>query len=216
MRKIPRGKGYDKAAVLSHLKKMIRDGVYVTEYVKQNDLKIDPFMLAVGQYCVGGGDLTAMANHWLVGGDPKLIWQECEYCKEIYWPSRKGTLYCSKKCGSDASTDRNYFGGKRQTTIGLAERVCGLCKRTVQKGLSSHHLYGKANDPGNDHLLALCRGCHAIVSDLALKTWCDDPRALERLIVLAISQRQGAELVQGAWQVAVSVGVWSEPLEQGK
>jgi hypothetical protein len=205
MRKIPRGKGYDKAATLKHWKTVCKSGAFVPAYVKEHGLHLDTFMLAVMTYC----------PH-LVHPSQFPYNQVCEYCKEVYWPSRKGTQYCSKKCGNDASTDRNYFGGKRQTTVGLAEGVCRLCGRSVQKGLSSHHLYGKNNDPGNDHLLALCRGCHAIVSDLALKTWCDDPRALERLIVLAVSQRQGAELEKGNWQVAVSVGVWSEPLDQGK
>lgn len=191
VRKIPRGKGYDKAATLRHLKKMVQGGVFVTDYVKANGLKLDTFMLAAGTY-----DDGAHVSHRLVAGDPKLITQNCEQCAELYWPSKKGTRFCSPYCGNLWRKDQEYFGGKRSGTVGLDERVCQLCQRHVDKGLSSHHIYGKSNDPGNDFLLALCSGCHAIVSDLALKTWVDRPEVLQKLIWLAVTQRQGERWIR--------------------
>ena len=188
-RKIPRGKGYDKAATLRHLKKMVQSGTFVTDYVKQHDLKLDTFILATLKHS-GGYALDHVA------ADPKLVRKQCEQCGEDFWPTRKTARFCSTKCGRDKRVDDEYFGGKRKSTVGLAERVCGLCEREVLTGLSSHHIYGKANDPDNDHLLALCRGCHQIVSDLALKTWCDDYEKLQKLIWLAVTQRQGARWIQ--------------------
>lgn len=187
-RKIPRGKGYDKAAILSHLKKMVKGGIFVTAYVKQAGLHLDTFMLAAGLH-----DDGSHVSHWLVAGDPKLITQTCEECQDTYWPSRQGSRFCSSYCSNRARTDKDYFGGNRKLTVGLEEGVCQLCKRPVQSGLSSHHIYGKANDEGNEYLLALCKGCHAIVSELALKKWCADPEVLGKLIWLAVAQRNGAE-----------------------
>lgn len=186
-RKIPRGKGYDKAATLSHLKKMIKGGIFVTDYVKQAGLKLDTFMLAAGTH--GFPEI----NHHLVAGDPKLIWQKCEQCEADYWPSRQGTRFCSNYCGGLYRKDQEYFGGRRSETKGLAEAVCQLCQRHVDRGLSSHHIYGKANDTANEFLLALCSGCHSVVSDLALKKWIGDTDIVAKLIWLANTQRNGAE-----------------------
>lgn len=199
MRKLPRGKGYDKAATLKHLKAMVKGGVPVTEYVKANGLKLDTFMLALFTH-------HAHLLHPSHVDDPKLIQASCEQCGETFWHTRKGVRFCSPKCGKDKRVDDTYFGGKRKSTAGLAESVCGLCRRQVTKGLSSHHVFGKANDPGNDHLLALCRGCHEVVSALALKKWVANEEALERLIVLAVSQRFGSMLIMGA-PVSVQVNV---------
>lgn len=187
-RKIPRGKGYDKAAVLGHLKKMVRDGIPVTQYVKANGLKLDTFILALNKYAVGHV-VPEVAN------DPKLIWARCEQCREDFWPTRKAR-FCSPYCGNMFRKDQEYFGGRRSETKGLSESVCQLCDRFVESGLSSHHIYGKGNDPENGFLLALCKGCHAIVSDLALKKWVGEKEKLQKLIWLAYTQRNGASLIR--------------------
>lgn len=192
VRKLPRAKGYDKAATLRHLKQMVKSGTFVTEYVKQNGLRLDTFMLAVATHDPSSlGQLPCHA----IQNDPKLITQNCEECGDVFWPSRKGSRFCSSSCGNTARRDRDYFDGRRKDTIGLAEGVCQLCSRHVDKGLSSHHVFGKANDPENEYLLALCRGCHQIVSELALKKWCGDPEVMARMIELAYAQHEGDVLI---------------------
>lgn len=210
-RKIPRGKGYDKAAVLKHLNAMFKGGSFVTQYVKANGLKLDMFMLAAQLHLGKDGSFHPMEAQ--ITGDPRLIVKACEECGETFWPVRKTARFCSPKCSSTHSRDQNYFGGKRRETLGLAEGVCGLCLRRTESGLSSHHLFGKGNDPGNDHLLALCKGCHQMVSALALRKWCDDPLALGRLIVLGVSQRYGKTLVNAQEGVAVEVLISTPEVE---
>lgn len=208
VRKLPRAKGYDKAATLRHLKQMVKSGTFVTEYVKANGLKLDTFMLALRKY-MESADKKAVYD--LCELDPKLIQQHCEECNEPYWPSRRGTKFCSPSCGRKHKTDATYFGGRRKDTVGLAEGVCQLCSRHVDKGLSSHHVFGKANDPENKHLLALCRGCHQIVSELALKKWCTDPVVLAKLVMLSCLQRDGAYWVDKTSQLGVSVVFTLDP-----
>lgn len=203
VRKIPRGKGYDKAATLRHLKKMVQGGIFVTDYVKANGLKLDTFMLAIQTY--DPHQLGRLPCH-VIQNDPKLITQNCEQCAELYWPSKKGTRFCSPYCGNLWRKDQEYFGGKRSSTKGLAEGVCQLCARSVESGLSSHHIYGKANDPDNEFLLALCKGCHAVVSELALKKWVGDQGALGKLIWLAYTQRFGADLIKARKEDRI--GMW--------
>lgn len=210
-RKIPRGKGYDKAATLKHVNKMFKGGSFVTEYVKANGLHLDTFMLAAQLYLGKDGSFHPMEAQ--ITGDPKLHTNECIECHETFWPARKAARFCSSKCRSAFKRDQDYFGGRRHTTLGLAEGVCGLCLRRVESGLSSHHIFGKANDPGNEHLLALCKGCHQIVSALALKKWVDDTGCLERLIVLAISQAKGATLINAQDSLAVEVLISTSEVE---
>ena len=211
-RKIPRGKGYDKAAVLGHLRKMAKDGIFVTGYVKQAGLKLDTFMLALQDYADPKWieSTRKWVSHPLTSGDPKLITEICQQCSDPYWPTKQGTKFCSSYCGGLYRKDQEYFGGRRNETVGLKEAVCQLCGRLVERGLSSHHIYGKQNDVANEFLLALCKGCHQIVSDLALKTWCGDDVKLAKLIWLAYTQRNGAEMLRlrkdefRGWVVEVS------------
>lgn len=185
-RKIPRGKGYDQVSIRKHWRVVLADGLPVAKYARANGLRVDTFMLALKHH------LPMEIDQYLVSR-PELFptTVPCQYCGDAFYPSTKAAKFCGTKCGRDSRTDKEYFGGNRRNTIGLKEGVCGLCQRSTVKGLSSHHLYGKSNDTANEHLLALCKGCHAIVSDLALKTWCDDAEKLERLILLASTQRFG-------------------------
>lgn len=190
---------------------MRKDGSFVTWYAKANKLNLDTFILAATQY----GHTAGFPQIW---EDPKLITETCVECQECYWPARKGSRFCSSLCGSRSRMDAEYFGGNRKNTVGLADSVCQLCERTVSTGLSSHHIYGKGNDEGNEFLLALCKGCHAIVSELALKKWCGSTPQLERLLWLAYTQRNGADLIklrqeQGAG-VKVEVSFISAHYEQ--
>lgn len=183
---------------------MVKGGIFVTQYAKQAGLSVDLLMLAIETYDLGRQGSIPL---YVIAHDPKLNQNECVECHEPFWPARKTAQFCSSRCGSAYRRDQQYFGGRRRQTSGWAESMCGLCLRTVTSGLSSHHIFGKANDPQNEHLLALCKGCHQAVSMLALKKWVSDTQALERLIVLAISQAQGASLVPSGCEVSVSVDV---------
>ena len=76
-------------------------------------------------------------------------------------------------------------------TVGLAERICQLCGKENPKGLSSHHVLGKENDPHNVDLIALCPGCHHIVGVLGGREFIDDSKTWERLIAFAWLRRHG-------------------------
>jgi len=84
---------------------------------------------------------------------------------------KKKQKYCSTKCGNAYRINQTYFGGKRDTTIGLLEKTCQVCKRKNVKGLSSHHVIGKENDPDNLYLVALCRGCHQLITILGRRNF---------------------------------------------
>ena len=92
----------------------------------------------------------------------------CLNCGKVLTKKRK---YCSAKCGNDYRVDQSYFGGKRDTTIGLLEKTCQVCKRKNIKGLSSHHVIGKENDLDNLYLVALCRGCHQLITILGRRNF---------------------------------------------
>ena len=56
-----------------------------------------------------------------------------------------------------------------------------------------YHIYGKANDPDNAHLVVLCFSCHVIVGKFAYsKCLVNDPEAWERLIQFAWMEANGA------------------------
>ena len=73
--------------------------------------------------------------------------------------------------------------------IGLREGVCQLCHIKVEKWLSAHHILGKEHDPDNQALIALCRGCHDVVTRLSARPWMERPDAVADLIALALARR---------------------------
>lgn len=185
--KVPRGKGYDKKSL----------NVIATA-LNTND-KLTLAMAAKE----GGLDLTILGQafsqahpdwwrQYLTSRDISLT--KCVYCTTEFLPKSKRASYCSNSCRSTHKKDLEYFGGNRQSTVGLAKKQCQMCLRIVPKGLSSHHVYGKANDPKNEHLVALCRGCHQLVSILAQRNFIDDPAVWTRLMLLARTQRAGRDV----------------------
>lgn len=123
-----------------------------------------------------------------------LAEKTCPVCSRRFLPLTAKQERCSTKCTRDAHADRTYFGGKRSNTIGLAEGICQVCGREAKKGLSSHHVLGKENDPDNDVLIALCQGCHQLVGKLGrMPAITDRPEAWEALVCLALMRRHGAK-----------------------
>lgn len=112
----------------------------------------------------------------------------CVYCGENFHPLSGKQRTCTRKCGANMKRDKEYFGGKRRSTLGLSEGVCQLCHES-RTDLSAHHMLGKENDPDNESLIALCRGCHQIVGILAARGFAGDPEAWELLIGLVTLRR---------------------------
>jgi hypothetical protein len=176
---------YSKQNLLKYIKEIDEQNTKLTKYSKSNGLEVEQLTQS----------LQAHHAEW---------WQEyaqthavkpltnCPYCEQDFWPQSGKQIYCSRKCGSDARTDHSYFGGKRRSTIGLAERVCQLCARKDVKGLSSHHMIGKENDPNNEMLIALCPGCHNLVTLLGGRAFLGTTEVWEGLIQLALIRKHGA------------------------
>lgn len=205
VRKIPRGAGYDKVTVARHLKTIEGSELRVTQYARAQGVNVDTLVLAFQKH------FPERWQAYLAAHSP-LPQKVCEYCEDTFIPANGKQRYCTRACGTRANVDRDYFGGNRRNTVGLAEGVCQLCGRTDGKGLSSHHILGKENDPLNVELVALCRGCHQIVSHLGGRAFVDDPRAWEALIALAWTRRHGHEIhANPKSQVVyteVSIEVW--------
>lgn len=129
----------------------------------------------------------------------------CPHCEREFIPATGKQKFCTRKCAERYRVDQSYFGGRRSQTIGLAEGVCQLCLRETKRGLSSHHLIGKENDPENELLVALCQGCHKAVGLLAGRTFVDSEEGWQRLIEFVLQRRLGGVSRNGA--VGFHVGV---------
>lgn len=188
--KLPRGAGWDKATTTSHMKALGKYGGPVTRYARANGLSIEMLVQAFQKHC---------PTQWQVYLEEHsdIPRKACTYCHHTFIPANTKQQYCSRACGSTARADRDYFGGNRRATVGLAERTCQLCERKDVKGLSSHHVYGKDNDPDNGALIALCQGCHKCVTLLATRLFVDSESGWEALISLAWLRRHGAEVAAG-------------------
>ncbi len=107
---------------------------------------------------------------------------ECPYCGEL---KPKAKTYCSAKCGQAAERDEQYFDGMRRTAVGFDEKECWICHKKGLKSCHCHHVIGRKNDPLDPLLVALCPGCHTLVTKLAVRLFLSDPKALADLITLA-------------------------------
>lgn len=188
-KKIPRGQGYDKASMVRHSKVLDTTELTLTKYVKQEHLNIESFARSMQR------NLPEWWDAYVSKHRSEIPEKECSYCKESFIPNSGKQEYCTRTCGDRSRKDASYFGGRRRETIGLAEGICQLCGRKPDKGLSSHHVFSKKADSENTYLVALCQGCHDVVSRLASKTWISDSETVERLIGLAYMQAKGASLM---------------------
>jgi hypothetical protein len=129
----------------------------------------------------------------------------CPECGREFVPATKKQKTCSRVCTNAQRVDQSYFGGKRKQTIGLAEGVCQMCMRSIGRGLSSHHLIGKENDPDNELLVALCQGCHQLVGRLASRTFVDTEAGWERLMEFVLLRRFAEHREHAGFHVAVDI-----------
>jgi hypothetical protein len=202
-KKIPRGKGYDKASLKNYIDEIDFMDEKITTFAKKNSLNIETLAQAIERHYP-----EWWIDHRRAHSDlPEKV---CPQCKKEFIPFTNKQIYCTRKCGEDYRTDQSYFGGKRNTTIGLAERTCQLCARQNIRGLSSHHVIGKENDPDNEYLIALCPGCHQIVTILGGRTFTGEPEVWEALIQLVMMRKKGAT---GAIYTYVEINILDEPYE---
>lgn len=184
VKRIPRTGQYLKEKITGYIRELDASGDKVTTYAKANGLDIEALANAIQRYYPDWWNAYAKRN----AVKPKT---ECEYCKTPFYPLSHRQIYCNRKCANESRVDAGYFGGKRRNTIGLAEATCQLCGRQNVKGLSSHHVKGKENDPENDYLIALCPGCHQIVTILGGRNFAATPEIWESLIQLVLLRKNG-------------------------
>jgi len=177
-RKIPRGAGFDAKSVRLHMKALDSYKGGITQYCRMHSLTVDLLIAAIQR------DNEAWWKAY-VNAHSDLAQKTC-YCGRVFVPLNAKQATCSRKCQSDSRSDRQYFNGNRRATIGLAQGICQLCARADIKGLSSHHVFGRENDPDGRFLVALCPGCHQIVSHLAGRRFIEDVSGWENLINLVM------------------------------
>ena len=184
--KVPRTGEYTKARVKGYMDEIDSTGIKVSGIAKQNGFKVENLVKAIQKHYPEWWDAYSEAN----AAKPKT---KCPYCETDFWPLSGRQIYCTRKCANDARVDNGYFGGRRRETIGLLEATCQLCGRQNVKGLSSHHMIGKENDPNNDYLIALCPGCHQIVTILGGRNFAGTSEVWESLIQLVLIRKHGAD-----------------------
>lgn len=182
--KIPRTGQYTKANIQKYLEEIDQSKTKVTSYARANSLDIEPLITAIQKFSPEWYEKYSETH----AVKPK---QACPYCETQFWPLSHKQIYCNRKCANDARVDASYFGGRRRETIGLAEGICQLCGEKVAKGLSSHHIKGKENDPDNEYLIALCQGCHQIVTIVSGRRFAATNEAWEVLIQLVLMRKNG-------------------------
>lgn len=187
--KVQRGAGYDKSRLTRYAKQIEATGVTVRQFARTNGLGVEMLCRAFEQRLPEWWDAY---KRTAVGIDEK----QCAYCHKMFVPGSGKQTYCTRQCAAARRSDESYFGGRRRETIGLAERTCQLCGRQDIKGLSSHHVIGKENDPDNDFLIALCPGCHQIVTILSGRAseFLASPEGWEALIQLCLLRKHGGSV----------------------
>jgi len=113
----------------------------------------------------------------------------CPGCQLQFVPLTKKQQFCTVRCRQAHWRNVDYFGGRRMEALGLREGVCQLCFGKFDKWLSAHHVLGKERDPENKLLIALCRGCHDMVTNLAARPWVENSESAADLISLALARR---------------------------
>lgn len=175
--------GYPKKRVQKLINLLeVYDGS-IRQFCRHHSLELEYFIV-----CVQRVDKSFWEDYTRRKSD--LTAKTCPNCGATYYPLTKKQQTCSRRCSALRRADINYFGGKRNEAIGLAEGTCQLCMER-KPVLSAHHVLGKGNDPDNDFLIALCAGCHQIVGLLAGRTFVDKEQGWENLIGLVLSRRLG-------------------------
>lgn len=183
--KIPKGAGYDKVSIDKHLRSIEASGIQPTRYCRAHGLNIDSLAHAAQKHFM---------DRWqAIYARSPIPKRNCANCNVEYHPANGKQMYCTRTCGTRALADKRYFGGRRMEAIGMADGICQLCGKEGHHKLTPHHVIGKENDPDNEFMVALCSGCHQLVTLLAARKFADDPIALQSLLTLGWLRRRGAD-----------------------
>lgn len=192
-RKLPRGAGLDKAAMGRFFDVLEISGSSMRQFCRRQGMSIELATRALQKHFPERWEAYAKVR-------TDLEQKKCPYCAREFYPGTKKQVFCTRKCGETSNRDMAYFGGKRRQTVGLAEGVCQLCGKQDHKHLSSHHVFGKENDPENNVLVALCRGCHEIVGSLAGRKFVDSDSGWQDLMGLVMARRSGPLYAKGEYR----------------
>lgn len=187
-RKLPRGVGFDKVSTKRHLKAIEASEIPISRWAKQHGFNVDQLIRAIEKH----------EPEWWIeyrNSHSDLPEAVCPNCGTLFYPSNKRQVWCRRQCGTQYKVDQEYFGGKRNNTTGLAEGICQICGRKPGKGLSSHHVLGKENDPDNNWLVALCSGCHNVITALGARDF--NTEQWEALVSFAWLRRHGKDPKRG-------------------
>ncbi len=181
-KKPKRGAGLTKKRVIAFARKLEGGKTTVRRLARMEGVAITPLVDALQFY---------EPQKWqrYVLDHSELGIEKCPGCGRDFVPLTKRQQFCTVRCRESHRRNVSYFGGRRQEAVGLREGVCQLCRKKVEKWLSAHHVLGKENDPDNEALIALCRGCHDILTRLAARPWVEDPDIVADLISLALARR---------------------------
>lgn len=175
-------RGYPKKRILALINELEPFVGTLRQFCGQRSLNIETFIESIQRF-----DMPFWEDYTRRRSD--LTEKVCPNCNRSFYPFTSRQQTCSRKCSDQARVDAQYFGGKRKETIGLAAGVCQLCMSQTKTGLSAHHVLGKENDPENNFLIALCRGCHQLVGILAGRRFSDSEQGWENLINLVMARR---------------------------
>ena len=196
--KASKAQKYVKAKIAEYKAEMESLGMKPTPYAKSKGLSVETLIKSFQVYHPEWYE--AYAESYASG--PK---KKCPYCEKEFWPVTAKQKFCTRKCGTESRADLGYFGGRRRETVGLAEKTCQLCGKYTVKGLSSHHMKGKENDPDNEYLIALCFGCHQIVTILGGRSFAGTQEVWESLIQLVLIRKNGHKPDMAGYYVYVEI-----------
>lgn len=183
-RKLPRGSGLNKQVIARLLSELQNWPGSIREFCRSRGLSIDVFAMAVQTH----HPETWRTLAWQKGLDEQV----CPECGVAYYPMTKKQKTCSRRCTANLKRNIAYFGGRRREAIGMNEGYCQLCAQP-KKSLQAHHILGKENDPENAWLIALCFGCHQLVTIAANRKVLDSSDGWERFIELVLARRLAAQ-----------------------
>jgi ferredoxin-like protein FixX len=132
----------------------------VTQYARKAGLNTTHFVESLKKHCPAGYAEYVDKHH---GDVPS---KQCLHCGSEFTPANGKQVFCTRQCGTRHSANLSYFGGKRDTAVGMKEGICQLCRKrhdNDKKQMHAHHVIGKQHDPDNKIMVALCPGCHQLV-----------------------------------------------------
>ncbi len=188
-----------KTAVIRFAKELDRGGLSIRRLARREGLAITPLVDALQVY-------TPVAWRCYVKRFSIQAPSICSGCGRSFIPLTRRQVFCTVRCREAHRRNTAYFGGRRQEAVGLQEGICQLCQLKVDKWLSAHHILGRENDPENRALIALCRGCHDLVTRLSAKPWAEQRDTLANLIGLVLARRGRTRAF-----VSVEIEDWTSP-----